>query len=82
MDKLLYRNFIIFTFLALICFAGLSFMLIRSNKEIERSSQWVTHSNAVILSTERINTSLERLLSAQRGYLLTDKQQFIDSYNN
>ncbi|HEY8964221.1 MAG TPA: PAS domain-containing protein, partial [Alphaproteobacteria bacterium] len=82
MDRLLYRNFIIFTFLALICFAGLATMLVRSNNEIERSGEWVAHSNAVILSTERVNTTLERLLSAQRGYLLTGDQRFIDRYNN
>ena len=64
MDKHLYRNFFIFTFLALTCFGALSFMLIESNREIERSSGWVSHSNKVIISTEKMVTVLEQLLSS------------------
>jgi PAS domain S-box-containing protein len=82
MDKQLYRNFVIFTFLALLCFAGLAFMLVRSNNEIERSSEWVNHSNTILLSAERVNASLERLLSAQRGYLLTGDQVFVDRFED
>ena len=72
MDKVLYRNFLIFTVLAVLCFTGLSFMLIQSNKAIERSSEWVTHSNKPTAPAFNnlfmdISSLLDRVPTAGRG---------------
>lgn len=45
-------------------------------------TSWVTHTNAVLADLGDISTMLERSESSQRGYLLLEKNEFLDVYNH
>ncbi|MGC4057493.1 MAG: response regulator [Chitinophagaceae bacterium] len=52
-----------------------------SNRKLIESSQWVNHTNQVIVNTERLFSNLKDAEAAQRGYLLTEEKRYLDAYN-
>ncbi|HWB94261.1 MAG TPA: CHASE3 domain-containing protein, partial [Puia sp.] len=45
------------------------------------SSQWVDHTDSVLIKIDRVNTLLRDAESAQRGYLLTGDIDFLPAFN-
>lgn len=80
MDRTLVRNFLIFTCLTLVCFGALAFILARSDTDIERSGDWVTHTNRTLVAAQELAALVESMLNSQRGYLLSGNQTFLDEY--
>lgn len=74
------RNYIIFIFLLVGCVTALAYGLIAGEQYIEKSENWANHTRRVIIATEDLSTSIEALLASQRGYLITQKPEFITDY--
>lgn len=75
------RNFAIFFALLLTCAGGLGYIVVQGEKDLQQSNSWIFHTHKIIVAAEELSTMLERLLSAQRGYLLTRDADFLDNYN-
>lgn len=80
MDRALVRNFLIFAGLTLVCFGALAFFLIKSEKQLKLSNQWVTHTNSALIAAQELSALVEGMLNSQRGYLLSGNQAFMDEY--
>lgn len=80
MDRVLKRNFFIFTLLTLLCFGGLGTMLIRGDDNIDRSGDWVIHTNSTLVASEQIFSLLQGMINNQRGWLITGRTQYLDAY--
>ncbi|PBQ32837.1 histidine kinase [Sphingobacteriaceae bacterium] len=55
---------------------------IYSIKKLVDSSQWVNHTNAVLIEAENLISSLKDAETGQRGYLLTNNPAFLEPYND
>ncbi len=80
MNNTLFRNFLLFVFLLLFCVALFSYTLIISDRELEKTSEFVKRSYGVITSSEELTSNIEGMLAAQRGFLLTGKKEFLTEY--
>jgi len=80
MDRLLLRNFLIFIVLTIACFVGLLGMLATRGKDITNSENWVTHSYRFINLADSLPTLVESMLASQRGFIITQKKEFMDEY--
>jgi len=80
MDRLLLRNFLIFIVLTITCFAGLLGLLATRSKDIANSESWITHSYRFINLTDGLPTLVESMIASQRGFIITQKKNFMDEY--
>ncbi len=81
MDKVFVRNYV-FALLALIfCVAALVFVLLSGNKQIAVVDDRVTHTQNVIISAEQLSTLVEGIIAAQRGYIITGQESFLEDYD-
>ncbi len=81
MDKMFVRNFIVFVFILLACVAALTYRLVSGEETLVKKDNLVEHTYQVISESERLSFSIERMISSQRGYLLTSKSTFLDQYS-
>ncbi len=51
-----------------------------SNRQLISSSKWVNHTNEIIGTTENLLSGIRSAESAQRGFLLTNDEQFLEPY--
>ena len=80
MNKTFLRNFLLFVIILLICVSALTYRLVMGERSIERKDDLVEHTYEVISQSERLSFSIERMLSSQRGYLLTGNESFLEKY--
>ena len=80
MDKVFVRNFIIFAAILVLCAGTLSFALISGGKELDKNDNWVLHTYEVITKAEQLGSQVEGMLGAQRGYIITKDDDFLDEY--
>ena len=82
MDKVFIRNFIIFVTTLLLCSGTLSYFLIEGERNLGKSETVVEETYKVITEAEQLLKVTESMLSAQRAYLLTQKESFLQRYEN
>lgn len=80
MDKTFLRNFLLFILILFVCAGSLIFGLLKSERELARSDEWVLHTNNIITKSKEVATLVEKMLAAQRGYLLTLDEEFQENY--
>jgi len=80
MDRILVRNFLVFTLLTIVCFGGLAFVLSRNEDELNRYGNWVAHTNSTLIATQELSALVEGMLNSQRGYLLSGNKMFLAEY--
>ncbi len=76
------RNYLIFTAILLACVLFLGYILISGERKIDKSDDQVIHSHTVILEVEQFSTLISRMLSAQRGYIVTQDESFMQEYED
>lgn len=54
----------------------------RSTTEYKKSSEWVSHTQEVINEAQSILLHVEDIETAQRGYVITKREKFLEPYNN
>ncbi|MNJ91890.1 Autoinducer 2 sensor kinase/phosphatase LuxQ [compost metagenome] len=52
----------------------------QSTKEYRKSSEWVSHTQAVINEAQSILLLVEDIETSQRGYVITEKEKFLKPY--
>ncbi len=82
MDKIFIRNFLIFMVILLTAVSFLIFVFVSGDKKLDETAELVERTYDVILEAEKLTSLIESLLSAQRGYLLTDDKSFMERYEN
>ena len=80
MDKTFLRNFLLLAAIVTICVGTLSYALISGEKELSRTDELVVHSYDVITKSEQLSTTIETMLAAQRGYILSGQKDFQREY--
>jgi PAS domain S-box-containing protein len=81
MPKVFIRNYLIFTAILVMCVTGLGYILISGEREIDRSDEWVIHTHETIIESERLSTLIALMASAQRGYIISGDENFLNDYN-
>lgn len=66
----------------LACMGVLAFFLIYNNASTESADLRVRHTHQVIISAERLSSLVEGMVSAQRGYIISGRQVFLDEYES
>ncbi len=80
MPKVFIRNYIIFTLILLTSVVALGYILISGERNIDKSDSWISHTHQVIIKSEQLNTMISRMVSSQRGFLISSNRLFIDEY--
>lgn len=80
MDKVLIRNFLIFVIILVTCSGVLMFSMISRDKELDKTDDLVMESHDIIAMSEQLSTLIEGMLAAQRGFLLTGEEEFLQDY--
>ena len=80
MDKTALRNFILFTLLLLACTSTLIWSALSGDRSLKRTDDLVIQTQEVISQSEKVSSLIEGMLSAQRGYLITGQDGFIEDY--
>ena len=75
-------NFLIFTALLLGCVGGLAYVLLEGEADLTVSDSWVLDTHESIIEAERLNTLIARLVSSQRGFLISESPRLLDEYRN
>ncbi|MES2701196.1 MAG: response regulator [Bacteroidota bacterium] len=52
-----------------------------TNNRLIQSSQWVNHTNEVLLNTENLISSVKDAETGQRGFIITNDKNFLQPYN-
>ena len=66
--------------LLMLLFVLLNYYTFRTNQKQLETQRLVTHTNEVLLATERLLDDLFQAETGQRGYLLTGHKTFLDPY--
>ena len=82
MDNTAKRNFILFTLLLVSCSSVLIFSVVKGDKSLAKTDDLVIETQEVITQSERLSFLIEGMLSAQRGYLITGNEEFVEEYEN
>ncbi|MEH2414918.1 EAL domain-containing protein [Nostoc sp.] len=61
--------------------AGISIIYYQSLLDYKKDIQWVTHTYTVIENTKEVILQVNNAETEQRGYLLTGKQQYLQTYD-
>ncbi|MCD8526108.1 MAG: PAS domain-containing protein [Alphaproteobacteria bacterium] len=80
MDRLLFRNYTVFVCMLALCTGTLLYVLIAGDRAIARIDSQVTHTYDVINNAQAVSALIEGMLAAQRGYLITRDEEFMDKY--
>jgi len=80
MKKIFYKNYIIFSAVLAACLILFSYLLITGNQKIEENDNWVEKTRKVIIESEQLNTLVAQLVSSQRGYIISNDDQFLNEY--
>jgi PAS domain S-box-containing protein len=80
MNRSFVRNCIIFLSSLIICVSALIYVLVSGNETINTVDSWVTHSREIILDSQKLATLVESMVSAQRGYIITGQDSFLETY--
>ena len=80
MDQVFIRNFVIFIVLLLSCAGLLTYNLVIGDRELDKTDDLVLHTHDVITEAEQLSTLIEGMLAAQRGYLITADDGFLEEY--
>ena len=81
-DKLLVRNLLIFSLALGFCVGTLSYVLISSDRQIQRTNALIAHTHEVIVQSEELSALVEGMLSSERGYMLSGKVDFLKDYDS
>lgn len=67
-------------FLIVVVFLVVSFLCYQSLRRVDTDESWVIHSYQVIEGTDNLLSDLENMETAQRGYVITGQQSFLEPY--
>lgn len=81
MDKIFVRNFSIFVVVLLLCVTLFLYYFISNDRALGRIDNWVNHTNVVISEAENLSSSIQGMVVAQRGFLLSKDPEFLNEYN-
>ncbi len=65
---------------ALLLLAGIGGLACWSTKELISTAAWVEHTHEVLKNLEALQSQLSSAESQQRGFLITENQQYLDAY--
>jgi PAS domain S-box-containing protein len=82
MDKIFLRNFLLFVVLLMTCVSVLIANLVSSDRELGKIDERVIHTHKVITEAEQLTARIKGMLAAQRGYLLTGDDIFLEEYSD
>ncbi len=82
MDRVLLRNFMIFVSILLFCSIGLIFTLLSTNKDLDKTDLLIELTQNRIIEAEQLSTEIESMMSAQRGFLISGQEHFLDEYKD
>lgn len=68
--------------LALLVLAGVSWLLLENGRKVTETGGWVTHTYEVMGKIEIVRSRLAEAESAQRGYLITGDESYLEPYRN
>ncbi len=60
----------------------LIFSVVKGDKSLAKTDDLVIETQEVITQSERLSFLIEGMLSAQRGYLITGNEEFVEEYEN
>ncbi|MBU0859284.1 MAG: response regulator [Alphaproteobacteria bacterium] len=80
MDRIFARNFLLFSLLMTICISGMGYIIVSGDQEINRTSDWITHTHKVIIESEEQSALIQAMVASQRGYLLSGDESFLKQY--
>lgn len=81
MDKIFVRNFVFFTLILVTCSGAISYSLVVGDRDLEKSDSLILKTHDVITEAEQLSTTIESMLAAQRGYIITGNENFLEQYN-
>lgn len=82
MDRAFIRNFAFFVLVLFSCVGTLSYSLITGERDLDESDNQLIHTHDVITEVEQLSTMIEGMMAAQRGYLITGNEEFLDQYQS
>lgn len=80
MDKVFIRNFIIFIATLILCSATLVYFLVAGSEKLDEGGDLIQQTREILTETEQFSKLTETMLAAQRGYLLTGEESFLQNY--
>ena len=80
-DNLL-RNFLIFVVIACLMTGTMTWILIAGDRDVDTTSDLVSHTHIVLVKSEQVGSLVEGMLSEQRGYILTGEEEFLKRYES
>ncbi len=81
MDKVFIRNFLIFAFLLISSVGTLTYYFISNDIKSDNIDNWISHTYEIIAEAEELNASINGIVAAQRGYLITNDTEFLSQYS-
>ena len=75
------REFYLGAIFTALFFTGLFLYSHIKVREIEKAGEWVQHTQNVINKLQQVETELFRLVSARRGYFITQEEKFLTAYS-
>jgi len=80
MDKAFIRNFVVFSAMLICCVSVFLYYFISGDRALGKIDKWVDHTNIVISEAEYLSSSIQGAISNQRGFLLSQKKEFLYEY--
>lgn len=66
--------------LALMILVGIAWLLFRDTRKVTETNDWVAHTHAVIIEIETMRSAVMDAESAQRGYIITGDDNYLEPY--
>ncbi len=80
LNRRIFRNFIVFSFILAVCIAGLGYHIYNSSIAIKASDRQVNLSQKVIIDTQAVINSIVATISLQRNYILTQNEESLRNF--
>lgn len=74
------RNFVLLFLFLTLCVGGMGFYIYKSSRELNFTDNWVVHTQANILESQELITGVQSMVAAQRGYLLSGDEKFLNLF--
>ena len=80
MNNVFVRNYVIFVVILIGCAGTLVFSLLSGEQQIDSTDAWIDHSHKTIAEAEKFSSAINAMMSAQRGYIISGEQDFLQEY--
>ena len=76
-----YKDYIFCVLALVVCAGTVALLILASSQNVATLNLWISHSHMIIGRMQNLSTRTERMMAAQRGYVLTGETGFAKEYD-